>query len=523
MEKKQKIAILGANGFLGRHTIQTAIEKGWEVNGIVRREAAAEIVRPLGAKVFLIENYLNQPEKLEDAFKDCLAVLNFANVVCGSEELFNKVNIEGSKVIAKAAEKAKVGRIIYPSGLGISEYNKEEWATNHYFRSKMKAEEIFLESSVSAIIFRPDYILGPGDELIPWLVEDMWDGEVLIAGEGDVPMQPLFVKDVCKIFLAAASGKGHNNSIYNLAGTEKTDMNSLVVLINKIINQQGLNLPKPIIRYIPYEEAIETMDMCKEMIEVMKCDLLPNGNETARVFGVELTSLKSAVTQAVLPEISIDGEKEDYDAVCLLSGGLDSAVSLYWALDQGYEVIILSINYGYRPKKEIEFVQKISKKLNLKLIEIQLDPIKEAVDLRFEGYPIPSAENAPQGFIPQKNLLFYSLASYFADMYGCRKVIGGQILEDNSNFPDANEKFFNSLEELLNTSKHENDPHKVRFLFPLFEKTKPEVIKLGKKLNVPFEFTWSCYRSRDEPCGECESCIKRANAFKEVGLEDPMY
>jgi 7-cyano-7-deazaguanine synthase len=444
-------------------------------------------------------------------------------VVCGSEELFNKVNIEGSKAIAKAAEKANVRRVIYPSGLGISKYNKEQWATNNYFRSKMKAEEILLESTVPAIIFRPDYILGPGDELIPWIVEDMWNGEVLIAGEGNVPMQPLFVKDVSKIFLAAASGKGKNNSIYPLAGPEKIDMNKLMDLINEVINQQGLNLPKPIIKHITYEDAIEKMDMCKEMIDVMKCDLLPDGKETAGIFDVELTSLKSAVTEAVIPEISIDEEKKDYDAICLLSGGLDSTVSLYWALDQGYDVIILSINYGYRPKKEIEFVKKISKTLNQKLIEIQLDSIKEAVDLRFEGYPIPSAVNAPQGYIPHKNLIFYSLASFFADEYGCRKIVGGQILEDNSSFPDANEKFFNFLEDLLNASRHKNDTHNVKFLFPLFEKTKTEVIKLGKKLNVPFEFTWSCYRSKDEPCGECESCIKRKNAFGEAGLKDSIY
>ncbi len=520
---RKKIAILGANGFLGRHTTRAAVEQGWEVHGIVRREEAAEIVRPLGANVFLIDDYLNRPEKLKSALKDCKALVNFANIVCGSPEFFKKINVEGSKAIIKAAESANVDRIVYPSGLGISEYNKKEWATNEYFKSKKQAEQIFLASKVSAIIFRPDYILGPGDELIPWIVEQIWEGEVIIAGDGKSPMQPLYVGDATKIFLAAASGIGEDNSINKLAGKEQTNMNELVDLIFKIIKKEGLNLPEPVIKHISYENAPNELNLCKELVDVMQCDLLPDGEKTAKLFKVNLTSYEEAVQKATLPEISINEKKKNYNAICLLSGGLDSTISLYWALKEGYKVLVLSIYYGYRPEKEIKAVKKICKNLNLKLIEVPLKFVKEATDLRFEGYPIPSAENAPQGFIPHKNIIFYTTAAYYADLYGCEVIIGGQISEDNGIFPDSNIPFFNSLKTLINNSKHDNDPQKIHFSFPLFDKTKAEAIKLGNQLNVPFELTWSCYKSGDEPCGKCDSCKKRMESFQKLGMDDPIY
>ena len=93
MSQNFTIAITGANGYLGTNTIKAAIERGWTVNAIVRREEAVEIVNALGATPYLIKDF--DVHQLENALKACKAVIHFANIVCGSKNQFEKVNIDG--------------------------------------------------------------------------------------------------------------------------------------------------------------------------------------------------------------------------------------------------------------------------------------------------------------------------------------------------------------------------------------------------------------------------------------------
>jgi 7-cyano-7-deazaguanine synthase len=60
----------------------------------------------------------------------------------------------------------------------------------------------------------------------------------------------------------------------------------------------------------------------------------------------------------------------------------------------------------------------------------------------------------------------------------------------------------------------------IRIHAPFVHKTKAEEIQLGRELGVPFELTWSCYRGGEKPCGTCDSCLLRAKAFAEAGIED---
>ena len=172
------------------------------------------------------------------------------------------------------------------------------------------------------------------------------------------------------------------------------------------------------------------------------------------------------------------------------------------------------MNYKWRPKKEIDATKKLSVLAEVPLVEISIPFMMGATDLRLEAYPIPSAENAPEGFIPLKNLIFYSIAAYFAKVYGCRIIIGGHIEDDIKIFSDARLDFFKSLEKLIDMSKHDEDSDIIEFILPLSNKKKDDVIKLARELKVPIDATWSCYGDFEEPCGKCSSCISRQNALK---------
>ncbi|MFX1339881.1 MAG: 7-cyano-7-deazaguanine synthase, partial [Promethearchaeota archaeon] len=125
------------------------------------------------------------------------------------------------------------------------------------------------------------------------------------------------------------------------------------------------------------------------------------------------------------------------------------------------------------------------------------------------------AVNAPEGYIPLRNLIFYSIAAYFAEALACKYIIGGHISTDSKIFSDANESFFKSIEKVVNQSKHSKDNKFTKFIFPLITMDKRDVIQLANKLNVPIELTWSCYHDFDKPCGNCLSCINREKALNQ--------
>ncbi|MFX0004945.1 MAG: 7-cyano-7-deazaguanine synthase [Candidatus Hermodarchaeota archaeon] len=520
MELK-KLVITGANGYLGKHTIKIAIQKGWQVIGIVRRDDAAKQVESLGAKAIITKDF--DLESLINALDGSKAVIHLRGVVCGSEELFKNVNIEGMRALIKAAYKANVSRIIFPSGLGVDRYGKEEWANNAYFHSKNEAEQILMQGKVPYIIFRPSYILGPNDELIPEMINQIGKGNVDVAGDGTIPMQPIYVKDAVEAFLAAADGKGKNNQIYDLVGPKVITMLDLIILVVKNMINLGFNIPHPRINNISFEDAPKQFGICKEMIDVMRCDLTSNGNIVAEALGYKISDLDDAIKAAIIakmfPEVNEKGKK----AILLLSGGIDSAVALYWAYHKGYNIIAISFNYDLRPENEKKATVKLAENLKINLIEIPLTFIKESIDLRIEGFPVPSAVNAPQGFIPSRNLVFYSIASYYAEVYGCEFIIGGHIAVDPNNFPDATPDFFKSLERLINKGKHKREKTSLKFLFPLAKMTKIDVINLAKKFEIPLEWTWSCYNDGEQPCEKCNSCLKRNEALLNLNISKSKF
>ncbi|MFX1554065.1 MAG: 7-cyano-7-deazaguanine synthase QueC [Promethearchaeota archaeon] len=521
MMEYKKLAITGANGYLGKHTITAAIQKGWQVVGIVRREDAAEEVESLGIKVVIIKDFTL--DSLKKSFAGCKAVLHFRGVVCGSEELFEKINVDGMRVLVEAAFDAKVSRIIFPSGLGVDRYGIEEWANDAYFYSKNRAEQILKNGKVPYIIFRPSYILGPNDELIPEMINQIGNGNVQVIGNGKIPMQPIYVKDAVEAFLAAADGVGKINQIYDLVGPKITNMLELIEMVVQNMINLGFNIPYPRINNIRFEDAPKQFEICKEMVDVLRCDITSNGNIAAGALGYKLSDVNEAIKAAIIAKMFPKTKERGESAIVLLSGGIDSAVALYWANNKGYNIIAISFNYEFRPENEKKAAVKLAESLDINIIEIDIPFIKESIDLRIEGLPMPSAVHAPEGFIPSRNLIFYSIASYFAEVYGCNVIIGGHIAADPKKFPDAAPSFLKSLEKLINKGKHSNDKTTIKLVLPLAKMPKLDVIKLANKLNVPLKWTWSCYSDGEQPCGKCTSCRKRKQAFLDLNYPDQKF
>lgn len=197
-------------------------------------------------------------------------------------------------------------------------------------------------------------------------------------------------------------------------------------------------------------------------------------------------------------------------ALVLLSGGLDSAVALWWTMRQGYDTVPLAFQYKGRPAREARAAREIARHAGLSLIEADLPFLMEPIDAKV--HPDARVANSPpRGYIPARNAIFYSSAAFHAEILACSTIVGGHNAADAGRFPDATPDFFERFERLLAEGLWSPDgtsgPH---FVMPLSSLTKLEVVALGRDLAVPMALSWSCYEDGEAPCAACPSCIERS-------------
>ncbi len=182
-------------------------------------------------------------------------------------------------------------------------------------------------------------------------------------------------------------------------------------------------------------------------------------------------------------------------AVALLSGGIDSAVALWWARER-WRVTALSFDGAGRPRGEARACAAIARRAGVPLMRI----------------PAPWLRPRRGGAVPGRNLVFHGIAVSVALDLGAGAVVAGHNRSDAGVFRDARPAFFRRLERLADG---------VRIVLPLAGLTDAQVITRGLRRGVPLHLTWSCYRDGAAPCGRCGACRGRLECFRRIGVEDP--
>lgn len=217
-------------------------------------------------------------------------------------------------------------------------------------------------------------------------------------------------------------------------------------------------------------------------------------------------------------------------AVVLLSGGLDSATSLYFAKSEGYEVYVLSFDYGQRHQKEIEFAAKLAKISGTAehvIVKTNMDAWGGSA-LTDKNIEVPKGNiqnmSIPVTYVPARNMIFLSYAASYAEVKGAQDIFIGVSEVDYSGYVDCRKEFIESMERTINLGTVCSVEHgqKINIRAPFIHMKKSDEIRLGMKLGVDYGMTWTCYSGEEEACGECDSCKLRLKAFEDAGFKDPI-
>jgi 7-cyano-7-deazaguanine synthase len=216
-------------------------------------------------------------------------------------------------------------------------------------------------------------------------------------------------------------------------------------------------------------------------------------------------------------------------AVVLVSGGMDSAVTIAIARERGYQVHALSVAYGQRHRSELAASDRVASMLGA------VEHKTVAVDLRSIGgsaltadieVPLDAGDSSeiPVTYVPARNTIMLSIALGWAEVLGSSDIWCGVNAVDYSGYPDCRPSFIETFEALANVAtKAGVEGAGIRVHAPLMHMGKADIAREGQRLGVDFSATVSCYRADDEgrACGHCDACRLRAQGFRDAGMADP--
>jgi 7-cyano-7-deazaguanine synthase len=209
-------------------------------------------------------------------------------------------------------------------------------------------------------------------------------------------------------------------------------------------------------------------------------------------------------------------------ALVMLSGGLDSATCLYWAKEKFSDVSAITFNCYDRIQKEKEAAVQLAKRASLSdFLEIDIPFIKECSDFGIGN--CQKSDSRWSSYVPARNLIFYSIAAHFAEFLDIKWIVGGHNFDDGSFFKDATKNYIEKINSLFEHGSLFSTHDPCVILTPLGKMDRKHIISLAINLKVPLELTWSCHTKARRHCGECYACVQRLDAFRSLGMIDPVF
>jgi len=231
------VAVAGATGFVGRHTVRELLAGGFRVSALVRDRAKARRILP--ASVNLVVGDSLDAAAVDETLAGADACINLIGIVRetrrpGDHQSFEKAHTRTTRSLVDRCRARGVNRFIQMSALGVRDVSISE-----YQRTKWEAELIVRRSGLDWTIMRPSVIHGPDGEFnklakgwvsghkapwlfLPYFTRSVEDKRVPLGSvsQVDPAVQPVAVIDVARVFVAALRSPAAIGEVYNVVGAE---------------------------------------------------------------------------------------------------------------------------------------------------------------------------------------------------------------------------------------------------------------------------------------------------------------
>jgi 7-cyano-7-deazaguanine synthase len=214
-------------------------------------------------------------------------------------------------------------------------------------------------------------------------------------------------------------------------------------------------------------------------------------------------------------------------AVVLVSGGMDSAVTLALARAQAFDCYALSVAYGQRHVAELDAACRIARDLGAsehKIVDVDLRSIGGSALTADIDVPEEGGHGIPITYVPARNTIMLSIALGWAEVLGAQDIFCGVNAVDYSGYPDCRPEYVEAFERLSNlATKAGVEGKAMRIHAPLIKLRNSDIVREGARLKVDFTTTVSCYTADAGglACGRCDACRLRAQGFTDAGVADP--
>jgi 7-cyano-7-deazaguanine synthase len=219
---------------------------------------------------------------------------------------------------------------------------------------------------------------------------------------------------------------------------------------------------------------------------------------------------------------------DDRLAVCLVSGGMDSCVTVAIANEENDELAFLHVSYGQRTEqRERKAFSDIADHYQVtRRMAVSIEHLAKIGGSSLTDQAIPvsranlSATSIPTSYVPFRNAHLLAIATSWAEVIGASSIYIGAVAEDSSGYPDCRPEFYAAYQQAIRVGTKPETSISIRA--PVINMRKAEIVIKGMELGAPLELTWSCYTGEMEACGECDSCALRLKAFREANVTDPI-
>jgi uncharacterized protein YbjT (DUF2867 family) len=288
------VVVTGASGLMGKRAVAAFTATSPEVRAYVRRRAAADPIRALGAKVAVGE--FDDPETLGVVLRGAHTVCHLVGDLAMPHDTAYEPEVVGTlRAVLDAAAEAGVTRVLYLSYPGAAPDSD-----NAYLRAKGLAEEVILASGMEHAVIRATHVYGPGSPWLESMAEAARRWPPVVLGPGQQVLAPVFVDDVAAVLAAADDRAGEVRGVWGLEGPDRIEADAFADLL-------AGRRRRPKLHVGPRGARLARRDLSPAALEVLAADSVADRPDAAAEFGVGRTPLAEGLAHSLAGRSGVEG------------------------------------------------------------------------------------------------------------------------------------------------------------------------------------------------------------------------